>query len=195
LNQKLFVGSDVSLNQKLFVGSDISLNQKLFVGSDVSLNQALFVGSDVSMNQRLFVGGDVSMNQRLFIGSDISINGNIFIGGSLITRFQLIDNNYSFINANSNNYLNINNGNHFWISPNFNMASFYLPNQIPPDGFFLYFRKLYNNTSNISINIDSNYANIYDTNNNNQGTSYSFTTTYELKMYYSSYDTSWYVSN
>ena len=158
----------------------------------LNVSQTVFISGDVSMNQKLFVASDVSMNQKLFVGSDISLNGKVFIGGSLITRFQLIDNNDYFINNNNNNYLNINNGNHFWISSNFG-SSFYLPNQIPPDGFFLYFRKLNGNATNI-INLDTNYgSNIYDI-TNTSSTSYGFTSN-QLKIYYSSYDTSWYVSN
>jgi len=89
LNQRLFVGGDVSLNQRLFVSADVSMNQRLFVGGDASLNQRLFVSADVSMNQRLFVGGDVSLNQRLFVGRDVSLNQRLFVSADVSMNQRL----------------------------------------------------------------------------------------------------------
>jgi len=83
LNQRVFVGGDASLNSKLFVRNDVSLNQRLFVGGDVSLNSKLFVRDDVSLNQRVFVGGDVSLNSNVFLRGDASLNQRLFVGGDV----------------------------------------------------------------------------------------------------------------
>ena len=65
------------------------MNQRLFVGGDVSFNSRLVVYSDVSFNSRLFVAGDVSINQRLFVVGDTSLNGNAIINGNLICNNYL----------------------------------------------------------------------------------------------------------
>jgi predicted acyltransferase (DUF342 family) len=49
-----FLG-DVSINNRLYVGSDVSMGGKLFVNSDASFNSRLFVGSDVSMGGNLSI--------------------------------------------------------------------------------------------------------------------------------------------
>ena len=66
--------TDVSINNRLFIGGDVSLNSRLTIYSDASMNSRLFVGGDVSLNSRLNVYSDVSMNQRLFVGGDASFN-------------------------------------------------------------------------------------------------------------------------
>jgi hypothetical protein len=98
LNNRLFVGGDVSLNSRLIVYSDVSLNNRLFVGGDVSLNSRLFLNSNsLYVNGSLFTGGgggsntftaDVSMNNRLFVGFDASINGNLY--ANIVTCNELL---------------------------------------------------------------------------------------------------------
>jgi predicted acyltransferase (DUF342 family) len=65
-----------SLGFSIF-SSDISLNNRLYVGSDVSFGGKLFTVGDVSFNQRLYIGSDASFSGRLFVAGDISFNGNV----------------------------------------------------------------------------------------------------------------------
>ena len=109
INNRLFVGQDVSFNKRLYVqertilDEDVSMNMRLFVQKDVSLNSRfyvqdksifendvsmvgrLFVNEDVSFNKRLYVSKnsvfdlDVSMNTRLFVNQDVSFNRRLFV--------------------------------------------------------------------------------------------------------------------
>jgi hypothetical protein len=107
----LTVYSDVSLNQRLFVGGDVSLNGNLYVANIiyctelvvkstdttggfyfadlVTVSGGIISTTDVSFNNRLFVGGDVSINQRLLVLGDVSMNGNVVISKDLTIPFVL----------------------------------------------------------------------------------------------------------
>ena len=111
INNRLFVGQDVSFNKRLYVqertilDEDVSMNMRLFVQKDVSLNSRFYVQdksifeNDVSMVGRLFVNEDVSFNKRLYVqertilDEDVSMNMRLFVQKdvSLNSRFYVQD--------------------------------------------------------------------------------------------------------
>ena len=79
MNNRLFVGNDVSFGKKLYVVGDVSMNNRLFVGNDVSLGNKLYVVGDASLNSNLFVGKELRVGGKSEFNSDVSINANLFV--------------------------------------------------------------------------------------------------------------------
>ena len=127
INNRLYVGNDVSLNSKLWVAgkttymSDVSMNNRLFINRDLSLNANLYVLKtsnfidDVCMNSHLYVNDDasfssnvyvlgkttnmddVSMNSRLFILKDVSLTSNIYVRGNTLLNGNVVFNRYLMV--------------------------------------------------------------------------------------------------
>ena len=97
----LTTSSDITSQNRLFVGSDVSLGGNLFVNNrtiqvgDISANSRFYLGSDLSMGGNLYIaqrsihGGDVSMNARLYLGSDASFGGRLYVAGDVSLNGQV----------------------------------------------------------------------------------------------------------
>ena len=112
--QDLIVINDISVNQKLKVGSDVSLNANVDISNHLTvLNGDVSFNNNVKIGNHLTVFGDVSLNDNVDISNhltvlgDVSLNANVDISGNLnilnkvhfkdsenITNFNIQDQNF-----------------------------------------------------------------------------------------------------
>jgi predicted acyltransferase (DUF342 family) len=92
LNNRLFVGSDLSmggntfLNKDVYIKGDSTFTSHIFALSDVSINSNLFILNDASFNTRIFVAGDTSLNSNLYVARNVNIIGDASLNNRLNIR-------------------------------------------------------------------------------------------------------------
>ena len=87
--QDLIVENDISVNQKLKVGSDVSLNANVDISNHLTVLGDVSLNSNVDISNHLTVFGDVSLNDNVDISNhltvfgDVSLNDNVDISNHL----------------------------------------------------------------------------------------------------------------
>jgi len=87
--QDLIVENDISVNQKLKVGSDVSLNANVDISNHLTVLGDVSLNSNVDISNHLTVFGDVSLNDNVDISNhltvfgDVSLNSNVDISNHL----------------------------------------------------------------------------------------------------------------
>ena len=92
VNGSIFTGgssstftTDVSINNRLFVGSDISMNGNLYVGNIITCNELIINSTDSTASG--FVFADIiTASGGLISSSDVTLNQRLFVSGALVTQ-------------------------------------------------------------------------------------------------------------
>jgi hypothetical protein len=168
MTKTLLVQGDVTFNNRLFVGTDLSVNGRVNILGDASMNNRMFVNSDVSLNSKMAVSGDVSMNNRLFVAKDASFNKNLSVIGNVavssLLKTTTISESFVPINTSSSTYtLDFFTGSTFYISAppmiNFTCNIINLPADINRTYVItVIITTTYNKTYCNSVQINSNTA-------------------------------------
>ena len=89
VNQKLKVGSDVSLNDNVDISNHLTVNGDVSLNDNVDISNHLTVNSDVSLNDNvdisnhLTVLGDVSLNDNVDISNHLTVNGDVSLNDNV----------------------------------------------------------------------------------------------------------------
>lgn len=71
--QDLIVQNDISVNQKLKVGSDVSLNDNVDISNHLTVNGDVSLNANVDISNHLNVNGDVSLNSNVDISNHLNV--------------------------------------------------------------------------------------------------------------------------